>query len=260
MQHTTKMVMVPQDAYSSLMSQQKQLYSPVVNQLSNLDQELQAILTNPSLSADVKYHQYMNVFNRYQSLRHQQIQQSLPPPPPPPAPRQQRPDVDDLPPSPLIRPELAERIVNELPKQVRRKGQLLLEHMKDDRQRFNFLPSGELIAEGEAIPGSNVMDLIHYATRKRPTVQPPPGFDEFQELLHESNVPREAHNLQPEPLSPAFASADESPTFSGASTPKAAKKNRPVKQAVRQLPLFKPDGRPVRNVKQPDKLGTWLKF
>ncbi len=55
--------MVPQDAYSSLMSQQKQLYSPVVNQLSNLDQELQSILTNPNLSSDAKYYQYMNVFD-----------------------------------------------------------------------------------------------------------------------------------------------------------------------------------------------------
>ncbi len=61
--------MVPQDAYSSLRSQQKQLYSPVVNQLSNLDQELQSILTNPNLSPDAKYYQYMSVFGRYQNIR-----------------------------------------------------------------------------------------------------------------------------------------------------------------------------------------------
>ncbi len=63
------MVMFPQDAYTNLLSQQKQLYSPVVNQLSSLDQELQAILADPNLSSDAKYHRYMNVFGRYQNFK-----------------------------------------------------------------------------------------------------------------------------------------------------------------------------------------------
>ena len=74
MQHTNKMVMVPQETYSSLMSQQKQSFPPVVQQMSNLDQELQSILSNPNLSPDLKYHQYKQAFNRYQQLRNDHFQ------------------------------------------------------------------------------------------------------------------------------------------------------------------------------------------
>ncbi len=136
MQHATKMVMVPQDAYSSLMSQQKQLYSPVVNQLSNLDQELQSILTNPILSSDAKYYQYMNVFGRYQNLR-QTKQQPV---------NIQTADVktletdtqtgDDLPFVTL--PVEERRLIGSLPKPVRRKGRILLDHIKSDPQIFQW--------------------------------------------------------------------------------------------------------------------------
>ena len=270
MQHSTKMVMVPQDAYSSLMSQQKQLYSPLVTQLSNLDQELQSILTNPSIDSDGKYHQYMNVFKRYQSLQHQQAHPSQPPFPPPPL-VQKPAAADTVEDQPHLQAEFERRIVDGLPRQVRRKGKLLFRHMRDDPQRFNFLKSGELLAEGEVIPGSNITDLIHFATRKRPTARPPPGFEEFRELLHESNVPREAINLPEDiqPLrSPMFAAVDDDePTFSGAVTrtprPRGAldKLLTPFKKAVGKMKNAPAHStRPIRNAKPPEKLGTWVKF
>ena len=180
MQHTTKMVMVPQDAYSSLVSQQKQLYPPVIGQLSNLDQELQSILANPSLSTDAKYHQYMNVFGRYQKLR--QPTEPLAPPPLPP-------------------PQIEERnIVSNLPKAVQRKGKILMDHIKANPESFAFQKTGELVINGIPVAGSNVTDLIHYATRTRPNVTKPAGYDQFKDLLDSTNVPKEAVRANTRPL------------------------------------------------------------
>ncbi len=157
--------MVPQDAYSSLMSQQKQLYSPVVNQLSNLDQELQSVLTNPNLSSDAKYYQYMNAFGRYQNLRQTKQQQPA---------NIQTADVktletdtqtgDDLPFVAL--PVEERRLIDSLPKPVRWKGKILLDYIKGDPQNFQWLKSVELLRpEGHPIPSSNITDLFHYAAR-----------------------------------------------------------------------------------------------
>ena len=180
MQHTTKMVMVPQDAYSSLVSQQKQLYPPVIGQLSNLDQELQTILTNPNLSTDAKYHQYMNVFGRYQKLKQGPEPPQLQAPPPPP---------------------IEERnIVSNLPKAVQRKGKILMDHIRANPEVFTFQKTGELVVNGSPVVGSNVTDLIHYATRTRPNVTKPEGYDQFKDLLDATNVPKEAVRANTRPV------------------------------------------------------------
>jgi len=186
MQHTTKMVMVPQDTYSSLMSQQKQVYSPVVQQLSNLDQELQSILNNPNLPEEVKYHQYRNVFGRYQQLRNEQFRPAAAVP----AITEHIQTGDDLPMEDLPVPE--KQVIDGLPKTVRMKGRLLLNHLKDHKRFFNWLNSGELVIDGKPIAGSNVTDLVHHATRNRTAVVPPAGYEEFEKLLQATNVPKEA--------------------------------------------------------------------
>ncbi len=188
MQHTSKMVMVPQDAYSNLMSQQKQLYSPVVNQLSNLDQELQTILSNPSLSEDAKYHQYMNVFGRYQNLKSQQMNTVHTVPIKP-----VETEMGNIPLTPL--PIREKQLIESLPMNVRRKGRILLDHIKSDPGRFKWLKSGELVADGTVVPASNITDLVHHATRNRQSAKSPVGFQEFKNLLDDTNVPKEALSL-----------------------------------------------------------------
>ncbi len=209
MQHTSKMVMVPQDAYSNLMSQQKQLYSPVVNQLSNLDQELQTILANPSLSEDAKYHQYMNVFGRYQNLKSQQMNTIHMAP--------IKPVQPEIPPVEL--PVTEKQLIDSLPFNVRRKGKMLLNHIKSDPDHFKWQKSGELVVDGTAVPTSNITDLVHYATRDRKTAKSPAGFKEFKKLLGESNVPQEALNqTQPFATPPSKLGTSFSPLAS--STPR----------------------------------------
>ncbi|MCP4055300.1 MAG: hypothetical protein GY739_20120 [Mesoflavibacter sp.] len=65
-------------------------------------------------------------------------------------------------------------------------------HQRRDQQNFQWLKSGELLRpEGHPIPGSNITDLFHYATRNRKAALPPVGFGEFEELLDDTNVPKE---------------------------------------------------------------------
>ena len=74
MDYATKMLMIPQDAYSRLVSHQQQQTKPAVNELSNLDEQMQSILANPNIPADVKYSQYDQVLRRYRFLNERQQQ------------------------------------------------------------------------------------------------------------------------------------------------------------------------------------------
>ena len=194
MQHATKMVMVPQEIYSGLLSKENQSFPPLVGQLANLDQQLSSIISNPSLSTDAKYQLYQQTFSRYQHLKNQQF----------PLNRNNinnsagAVDISTIPKIPLSTQtdyEIDETgIVSGLPKTVRRKGKILLDHLK--KQNLQFTSTGELIDPntGKLIPGSNFTDLVHYATRNRPTLQPPTGGGEFMNFLLKTNVPREAIN------------------------------------------------------------------
>ena len=213
MQHATKMVMVPQDAYSSLISLQKQTYSPAINQMSNLDQDLQQILANPNLSTDAKYQQYASTFGRYQHLQQEHFKPPI-----------------ELPAMPL--PIEDNRLIDSLPKPARRKAKILLDHLKDNPKHIQWLPSGELVADGTPILKSSITDLIHHVTRNRPSVKPPTGAKEFENLLESTNVPKEAlkeNRDEPTGLGTSFAP-----------TPKR---------------IF--EKKPRRIHKPPERFGTW---
>ena len=135
------------------------------------------------MSTDEKYHQYQNVFGRYQNLKQQQFQ---PKPAPTTAPEAQNMGVSSY----LPREET--HLIDGLPKISRRKGQLLLRHLKQNKNRFQWMDSGELIINGHPIPGSNLTDLVHHVTRNRPTARAPPGAAEFKALLQSTNAPQEA--------------------------------------------------------------------
>jgi hypothetical protein len=194
MQHTTKMVMVPEEAYSSLVGQQQQLMPPIAMQLSNLDSELKSILTNPSLNVDEKYNQYYQIFKRYGHLHGRQFN----PPEQPLAPLQakqeqleRKPEMVNKATSTFTVPVSEQTLLQSLPKIARRRGKLLLEHLKRKRQ-IQWNDNGELMANGSPVEGSNVTDLLHFFTRDRPSVVPPKGAAELADLLQETNVPVEA--------------------------------------------------------------------
>jgi len=71
MDHTVKMVNIPYNMYNRLLAAEQQMIPPVVNQMADLDQDMKSILSNPNISSDAKYHQYMQIFNRHRNLKDQ---------------------------------------------------------------------------------------------------------------------------------------------------------------------------------------------
>lgn len=185
--------MVPEDAYTSLLNQQQQLMPPAALQLSNLDQEMKSILTNPGLSVEEKYDRYNRTFNRYSHLQRPLFQPPMIPPPLVNAETQAAPpETADTGTSTPNIPVSKEIILHSLPKGVRQRGREFLKHLKRKKETIQWTSSGELLRDGALIPGSNLTELVHYFTRDRPTVKPPPGAIELAQQLQDTNIPLEA--------------------------------------------------------------------
>ena len=250
MQHTSKMVMVPHDVYSGIMSKQEQTYSPLIGQLSNLDQEIQSILSNPNLSTDAKYQLYQQVFGRYQHLKQQQF------------PVQQFQTVPDVKIASGIQTEdlpiVEQNLIDGLPKPIRRKGKMLLNHLQANKS-ISWKPSGELKDKsGLPIEGSNITDLVHYVTRNRPTAKAPNGSNEFIALLEETNVPREAiSGLEDKFMTPKTFGTDFSPLST--STPKEIQDSlRSTNRKQTQNKLSTPKRKTGRHRIKPERFGNWV--
>ena len=73
-----------------------------------------------------------------------------------------------------------------LPKTLQEKGSQLVSRLKTTK----WNDRGELLHEGVAIPGSNIVDLIHDLLRNRKTVDPI-GWQQFANQMHAANIPME---------------------------------------------------------------------
>jgi hypothetical protein len=202
----------------------------------------------------------MSVFGRYQQLRQQQFQPTINRAAV--LPRMVTTDVQTTEDIPALKLPVEERrLLDSLPKTVRRKGKILLEHIKDKKNEFQWLDSGELLVDGNPVPGSNITDLIHHVTRKRPTATPPKGVDEFVELLDKTNVPKEALNLSEGAFqTPPQATAAVGTSFSPleASTPKARK--LPHQQRFKAPPPLASLTKQKRVRQQPSRFGNWVRY
>ena len=189
--------MVPEDAYSSMLSQQQQLMPPIAMQLSNLDTELKSILNNPSLNVDEKYNRYYRTFNRYSHLQGNPFHTTapdLPQPPPQVGTAEKGTTTGTMTTGTATTtgrlPVAASVLLDSLPKVARHRGRLLVEHMKNKDIEWN--EDGELLENGAVVSGSNIIDLFHFFTRDRPSIKPPNGAKKFADILQKTNVPMEA--------------------------------------------------------------------
>ena len=73
-----------------------------------------------------------------------------------------------------------------LPKTLQEKGRQLVSRLKTTK--WNDIC--ELLHEGVAIPGSNIVDLVHDLLRNRKTVDPI-GWQQIANQMHSANIPME---------------------------------------------------------------------
>ena len=87
-------------------------------------------------------------------------------------------------------PDLIEAQINEiLPPSLKNKGELMITHLKNSSVQWT--KEGELIFNGEPIKGSNIVSLVNDVLRKSKTRIPPQGWEQFAQLLRNSNIPQE---------------------------------------------------------------------
>lgn len=85
-----------------------------------------------------------------------------------------------------------QEIISSVPVTYREKARLIMRRIKNSSGKLGWNNSGEMIRNGVAIPGTNIVDLMGDVVRKRKTVAAPPGMVHFTSGLQEINVPREA--------------------------------------------------------------------
>jgi len=196
MQHTSRMILVPEVKYNALASQQQQMIPPTVVQMAELDGQMRDIVNNNQYgTVDEKLALYQQTLRRYTMMRDNETGRSILARPQPRIEQQQlqQPPLGaDQQPQPQPPPTFpVNAILNSLPRTLTNKAQLLLEHLRSNPAKFQLSDKNELVLDGNKQAGSNFIDLIHEVVRPR-KIRNLAGSKAFAQSLAESNVPLEA--------------------------------------------------------------------
>jgi hypothetical protein len=169
MQSVRKMALVPHGVVDQLYQKQQIYTDEPIEQLSALDTELHKILKDTSLPSDHKAKLYNELLGRFSVLRHKHIDV--------PTIEPQEEDVDH-------------DVLSGLPKQYTNRAQALYKKVRSV-PNMTWNDAGEMIYNGERIPGSNIVDLVHtFVKPGRRNGFKPPGWRTFGQKLLEAGVPR----------------------------------------------------------------------
>ena len=83
-----------------------------------------------------------------------------------------------------------EMIVRGIPKTMKTRAEALLAHLKERGDVITWDDMGQVLVDGVLIPKSNISDLVSDAMRSRKHFNPV-GVQQFYDILHEINVPKD---------------------------------------------------------------------
>ena len=181
------------------------LPSSVTRKLTQLDQKMKDILERTDLGEHEKARLYSDTLERYLSLKRQ---------------------IDQPRSVPLVeeRQKSSSHLnLGILPRQYRPRAENLLTHLTENTN-FAWNERGEVMSNGEPIPGSNVIDLIDDIIRPR-NKPPPIGSAVFVNELKRSNIPMTLIGNKTR-FNETFNSPDISHNLSQTSTPVNRKHRR----------------------------------
>jgi hypothetical protein len=169
MQSIRKMALVPHGMVEQLFQKQQLMTDEPIEQLSSLDSDLHRILKDTTLPSDQKAKLYNQALERFSVMRHKHID---------PAPVEQpeeEPDHD---------------VLSGVPKQYMNRAHALYKKVRTiPGMKWN--DQGEMVYNGERVPGSNIVDLIHtFVKPGRRNGMKPVGWRVFGQRLLEGGVPR----------------------------------------------------------------------
>lgn len=197
MNHSRKMVLVPEHTLERLQQRQHVSTAPLTSRLNGLDQEIQQVLKNDTLSEDERARQYnqslQNYLTYYNQRKHQPLKVKMESSTDS---KKQEEKTDDMelnktPPVPTEQPQenvLERDIIRALPRTLKDRGKLLLETIKQNPDIMKWDERGQLILDGKPQQGSHIGDLIDDSLRTRKGTKPI-GLAAFTKGLAKMNAP-----------------------------------------------------------------------
>ena len=227
-----KMMLLSQDEIERMKAKQIKEYDPSLHALARIQDQLDTVLNDPILAKippDERAKLLQRLQFRFAEVKHEGelpklagISTELPEPTITLA-AQPAPVVQPANAAAAASPGLPHIAVN---KRYRMQAERLIKQLAKDPNIFSVNDRDEIVVKGQAIPGSNVIDLFSdlFATSKSRIAGPrPPGFSDFVSVLKDINAP---HSLLINPqYNKSLASLGASSTsFTSASTPVSHKK------------------------------------
>ena len=193
MNHTKRMVLVPENTLERLQQRQRILTPPVTQTLKSLDSEMGDILSSKQLDDDEKAKLYNQVLQRYLTYYDQRKGQPLhvkltaPNPVETPKPEENE-KVKELEKPEATPTAVEQEVIKSVPKIYKAGARQLLDKIKENTEMLHWNDKGELMYENKVIPGSHLVDLINDTLRHRKGFEPV-GWSVFARGLARMNVP-----------------------------------------------------------------------
>ena len=179
MDYAKKMALVDPRMLESVPSQPLST-NPIGNIMRRLDEEMRSILDRGDLSDREKVVLYNQVLMRYNLFSNKSSQQPV------------RVTIDKAPvkedeevKETRAEPGVENEIIDSVPKSLKPKARRLLDKIKGT---VSWNDRGEMVYKNVLVPGSNIVDLVNDALRKRKSFQPV-GWKTFARGLKDVNAP-----------------------------------------------------------------------
>ena len=194
MNHTKRMVLVPENTLERLQQRQQILTPPVTQTLRNLDSEMTDILSSKELDDEQKARLYNQVLQRYLTYYDQRkgqplhVKISTPKAVETPKAEENEQPTEEPVPEKFTSSAVEQEVMKSVPKIYKAGARQLLDKIKEHQDVLHWNDKGELLYETKPIPGSHLVDLVNDTLRHRKGFEPV-GWSVFARGLARMNVP-----------------------------------------------------------------------
>ena len=194
MNHTKRMVLVPENTLERLQQRQQILTPPVTQTLRNLDSEMTDILSSKELDDEQKARLYNQVLQRYLTYYDQRkgqplhVKISTPKAVETPKSEENEQPSEEPAPEKAISSAVEREVMKSVPKIYKAGARQLLDKIKEHQDVLHWNDEGELLYETKPIPGFHLVDLVNDTLRHRKGFEPV-GWSVFARGLARMNVP-----------------------------------------------------------------------
>lgn len=160
----SKLYLIPEDVIQTWRNDQRsqQIDTPVKENLMHIDQNMQSILKDKTLTDYDKEKLYTQKLGTYVQVRDNSSKEA----------------------------NQSQDLMTSIPKMYRAKAESFVKYLHSDKD-LSWDEQGQLVLKGKVIPKTHIVDLIHDALRLRKKVKRANGWKEMSQHLTEKNIPRE---------------------------------------------------------------------